>query len=76
MVQTMEAWIVADVDALKRYYGQNFNTGLLPRATDLESVAKSEVEDSLRRATKHAGKGGITRSGTRATCCSGSLPRR
>lgn len=24
MVQTMEAWIVADSDALNRYYGQNF----------------------------------------------------
>ena len=57
MVQTMEAWIVADADALKRYYGQSFNAGLLPRAADLESVAKSEVEDSLRRATEHTGKG-------------------
>ena len=31
MVQTMEAWIVADVDALRGYYGQRFNQGALPR---------------------------------------------
>ena len=57
MVQTMEAWIVADSDALNRYYGQRFSARLLPRAADLEGVAKSEVEDSLRRATEHTGKG-------------------
>ena len=57
MVQTMEAWIVADADALKEYYGRSFNVRLLPKAEDLESVAKSEVERSLRRATEHTGKG-------------------
>ena len=57
MVQTMEAWIVADADALKTYYGQSFNAGRLPRATDLESVPKSEIERSLRRTTEHTGKG-------------------
>ena len=57
MVQTMEAWIVADADALNRYYGRSFSARLLPRAADLESVAKSEVEGSLRRATERTGKG-------------------
>ena len=57
MVQTMEAWIVADGDALKRYYGQGFNAGLLPKVADLASVAKREVEDCLRRATERTGKG-------------------
>ncbi len=57
MVQTMEAWIVADGDAVSRYYGQNFNARLLPKAVDLESVAKREVEDCLRRATERTGKG-------------------
>ena len=57
MVQTMEAWIVADADALNRYYGQSFNAGLLPKAANLESVAKSVVEGSLRRATEHTVKG-------------------
>jgi len=57
MVQTMEAWIVADGDALDRYYGQGFRAGLLPKAADLESVAKSEIERSLHRATERTGKG-------------------
>ena len=57
MVQTMEAWIVADAEALGRYYGQGFNAGVLPRAADLESVAKLDVERSLRRATVHTRKG-------------------
>ena len=57
MVQTMEAWIVADADALSRYYGPGFNAGALPRAPNLESVAKREVERSLRRATERTGKG-------------------
>ena len=57
MVQTMEAWIVADAGALGRYYGQGFNAGALPRGGDLERVAKREVERSLRRATERTGKG-------------------
>ena len=57
MVQTMEAWIVADADALRRYYCKGFNAGVLPKAVDLESVAKREVEDCLRRATERTGKG-------------------
>ena len=56
MVQTMEAWIVADADALSQYYGQGFRAGLLPKAADLESVAKSEIERSLHRATEHTSK--------------------
>ena len=57
MAQTMEAWIVADADALKRYYGQGFNARRLPRSPDLESVGRRDVEESLRRATERTGKG-------------------
>ena len=57
MAQTMEAWIVADADALSRYYGQGFNAGALPGAADLESVAKPDIERSLLRATERTGKG-------------------
>ena len=56
MVQTMEAWIVADAEALSQYYGRGFRAGLLPKAADLESVAKSEIERSLHRATEHTSK--------------------
>lgn len=57
MVQTMEAWILADVDALNHYYGQGFNTGAVPKAADLEGVAKRDLERSLRRATARTRKG-------------------
>lgn len=57
MVQTMEAWIVADGSALRAYYGQHFNAGALPKAADLENVGKRDLETALRRATRHTQKG-------------------
>ena len=55
MVQTMEAWIVADSAALSRYYGQGFRANEL--AANLETVPKADVERSLREATKGTQKG-------------------
>ena len=57
MVQMMEAWIVADVDALRDYYGQHFSAGALPRAANLETVPKPQLESSLERATRRTQKG-------------------
>ena len=57
MVQTMEAWIVADENALRGYYGQGFNAGALPRAEDLEKVGKRDLNSSLHRATQRTQKG-------------------
>jgi hypothetical protein len=57
MVQTMEAWIVADPEALAAYYGQHFGTNALPRAQNLEEVAKSTVAAALEQATRNTQKG-------------------
>ena len=57
MVQTMETWIVADPYALSGYYKQNFNDNVLPRRTNLEEVAKADIERALERATEHTQKG-------------------
>ena len=57
MVQTMETWIVADPDALSRYYGQNFNGNVLPRRTNLEEVAKKDFARILNQATERTTKG-------------------
>jgi Domain of unknown function (DUF4276) len=57
MVQTMETWIVADKDALERYYGQHFLKSALPSAINLESVPKANVAISLDNATKKTQKG-------------------
>jgi hypothetical protein len=51
MIQTMEAWIIADVDAVASYYGQHFLRNALPAAQDLEGVEKARIENTLKRAT-------------------------
>ncbi len=56
MVQAMEAWIVADSEALAGYYGQGFRARRLPKA-NLETVLKTTVERSLTEATQHTQKG-------------------
>jgi hypothetical protein len=53
MVQTMEAWIVADPEALAEYYGQGFNANALPVSNNLEKVAKSAIAAALDNATKN-----------------------
>ena len=57
MVQVMETWIVADPEALARYYGQGFNVGKLPQQRDLEQEPKTSVENALKDATRRTGKG-------------------
>ena len=57
MVQTMETWIVADSEALGRYYGRGFTARPLPATRDLEAVDRRDVDRSLRRATERTGKG-------------------
>lgn len=39
MIQTMEAWIIADVDAVAGYSGQHFLKKALPAAQHLERFA-------------------------------------
>ena len=57
MVQVMEAWIVADADALATYYGQGFRRNALPGARNLEDVPKRDVKQALHRATEQTTKG-------------------
>ncbi len=57
MVQTMETWIVADVEALIAHYGKNFLPNSLPKAVNLELVPKAKVADVLRHATGKTLKG-------------------
>jgi hypothetical protein len=57
MVQTVEAWLLADPDALAGYYGQNFQRNALPRHKDIEAVPKEQLLDKLKRATEKTQKG-------------------
>lgn len=57
MTQTMETWILADSEALAKYYGQNFVRNALPKSGDLERVSKIDVEQALKQATRKTQKG-------------------
>ena len=61
MVQMMEAWIVADVEALSRYYGKGFDAKALPYER-LEDVSKDDLEKKLTKATKTTSKKGYEKS--------------
>ena len=51
MVQAMEAWLMADRDALREYFGQGFNENRLPGQSDPEQIPKNMLESSLKDAS-------------------------
>lgn len=51
MVQMMEAWFVADPDALAVYYGKGFDDRELRRRRDVETYSKEDLEKILADAT-------------------------
>ena len=57
MAQCMEAWLVADPDALAGYYKKGFATGQLPRRANLEEEPKPSIYLALERATGNTSKG-------------------
>jgi hypothetical protein len=57
MVQTVEAWLIADPEALARYYGQNFRGNVLPGPIDVETIPKEQLLEKLKRATEKTQKG-------------------
>ena len=57
MVQTMEAWFVADVEAMAKFYGQRFNRNAIPKRANVEEIPKHDLESALYEATKGTQKG-------------------
>lgn len=57
MVQMMEAWIVADIDAIESYYGTGFRRHAVPARNDVEAIDKATLERSLEDATRYTRKG-------------------
>ena len=51
MVQAMEAFFVADADALANHYGQHFRRSSLPTHANLEAVTVTQLAASLKAAT-------------------------
>ena len=54
MVQAMEAWFVADRQALAAFYGQGFAASSLPANSNPEEIPKADLERGLAAATRHA----------------------
>ena len=61
MVQIMESWFLADQDALKEFYGQDYQDGALPQNSQIEQIAKQDVLDGLKQATSDTGKRGYNK---------------
>lgn len=57
MVQCMEAWFLADREAIAAYFGQGFNRNALPGRQEVEEVAKADLFDALKNATRQCRKG-------------------
>jgi len=57
MVQTMETWLIADRQALEKFYGRDFNGNRIPATENIESVEKETLEEALKEATRRTQKG-------------------
>ncbi len=52
MAQAMEAWLVADVEALAKFYGKGFRSQDIPARKNVEEIAKQDLFDALAKATR------------------------
>lgn len=57
MVQCMEAWFLADRQALGSFYEQGFLSGSLPGHANIEEVPKDELVRRLEHASRNTQKG-------------------
>jgi hypothetical protein len=56
-VQTMETWLISDIEALHSYYGAGFNAKAIPNTNDPEKIPKDRLVPSLERASRSTQKG-------------------
>jgi hypothetical protein len=57
MVQSMEAWFIADKEAVTGYYGRGLRVNSLPRRQDIENIPKDDLVPALERASGNTKKG-------------------
>ena len=53
----MEAWFIADLETLKKFYGQGFKENAIPKNANVETIAKDNLESTLKTATANTTKG-------------------
>jgi hypothetical protein len=51
MVQMMESWFLADLDALEDYFGHGYRPNAIPKRNDIEAIPKDDVESHIESAT-------------------------
>ena len=56
MVQAMEAWFIADRQALTRYFGRDFNTNALPSPQSAESTSPNELVAAIRNGLRRGSR--------------------
>ena len=56
MVQKMEAWFIADRNALRNHFGAGFRESALPRNRNVEEVPIQDIDNALRNATRDCAK--------------------
>lgn len=52
MVECMEAWFLADTEALGKYFNPGFDQNKLPKHQSIESISKENLYKSLKECTK------------------------
>lgn len=52
MVVAMEAWLVADCDALQKFYGESFRRDKIANVSEVERFSKKQLKILLREATE------------------------
>jgi len=75
MVQVMEAWFLADRNALRGFFGQGFHEGSLPADPQMEAIAKDEVLAGLKDAAHGTNKGGYQKGKHSFAILGGTNPR-
>ena len=58
MTQCMEAWFLADKNALAEFFGNEFRPGSLPANLNIQDIPKTDVLDGLKAATRQCVKKG------------------
>ena len=64
MVQCMEAWFFPDRQALATYFGVGFNASALSGEAKVEKIAKSDLVNGLKEATRQCKKKGKYHKGS------------